>query len=234
MPVGRIRSSLPTVGRIRLGYRAVGSTGKVRPERSETLIFTSGSKGTLLRLAEHVGGTVEAWPDGQEPWRLVSERDSLSVQVPPQMMHEPRYELWSAAGLLRRCDGETCEIATETPDGAVMLSDSCRCTAEHMECKLTTRVVVVIPQAPGLGVWVCTSRSEIAGREIAGQLRLLEMMGEPTLVPATIAIEWDQVRPKGRPTKVPVIRLRFHQGMSSLSGSTAPAIGAGSVDGAEK
>jgi hypothetical protein len=85
---------------------------------------------------------------------------------------------------------------------------------------MTMRIVVVIPQAPGLGVWVCTTHGEIASREIAGQLRLLELAGSQHLVPATIAIEWDRVRPRGRkPTSVPVVRLRFHQGLSDLLGA---------------
>lgn len=218
-PMGRIEARLPIVGRIRLGTRERTKSGKIAPRGSEHLIFSSESKGTLTRLSAHVGGAVEAWPDGPDAWRLISTIKSLAVQVPPMMMREPVYELWSAAGIQRRCDGVECERAEETPDGPVLLPGPCICDPEHPECKMTVRVSVVIAQAPGLGVWMCTSHSTIAAGEIAGQRRLLELTASPALLPATIAIEQSRGR-QGAP--VPVLRLRFHVGLAEIGSVEAP------------
>jgi hypothetical protein len=220
--IGRIDPQLPEIGRIRLGYRAPSKQlGKIMPYRSDAFIFTSQSKGTLAALSKQVGGVVDEWPDGQEPWRLVSKVSSLPVRVPPYLVRPPVFELWSGAGLLRRCDGETCERPSETPSGPVLVSGPCTCEPGAMECKMTTRFVLMLPQAPGLGVWVCTTHSVIAGREILGQLRLLELAGPAGLVSATLAIEQENVQ--GRPP-VPVVRLRFHQGLSELTGSEPAAL----------
>ena len=208
----RIEPRLPEVGRIRLGTREVSRTGKIAPKESEALIFTSESKGTLARLCQIVGGQVEAWTDGPEPWRLISTVSQLAVQVPPQLLSEPAYELWSAAGLLRRCDGETCEVPVETPDGPVIEQTPCQCSGTDMACKPTSRLRVVIPQVPGIGVWILTTHSAIAAGELSGQRRLLEAAGA-TLVPAVIAIEHERTR-RGR--EVPVLRLRFHVGLEEL------------------
>ena len=220
-PAGRIEPRLPEVGRIRLGTKTRAANGKERPADSETLIFTSASKGTLSRLAAVVGGAVEGWPNGQEPWRLTSAVDSLAVQVPPQAMREPCYEEWSAAGLLCRCDGETCEVPEDRPDGPVLVTQPCHCDPpDDMTCRVTTRLSVVLPQVPGLGVWTATTHSAIAAGELAGQLRLLQLSGSTGLVPATIAIERERTR-RGR--AVPVLRLRFHVGLAELQGREAPA-----------
>ena len=207
----RIEPRLPEVGRIRLGTRQKSRSGKMVPTPSAGLVFSSESKGTLAALCQIVGGQVEAWPDGPEPWRLISTVSSLSVQVPPQLMTEPAYELWSAAGLLRRCDGETCEVPVETPDGPVIEQVPCQCDGVG-ECKPTSRLRVVIPQVPGIGVWIVTTHSAIAAGELSGQRRLLEAAGA-TLVPAVIAIEHERTR---RGSEVPVLRLRFKVGLEEL------------------
>lgn len=220
---GLIEPRLPEVGRIRLGTREVTKGGKVAPKESASLIFTSESKGTLSRLCRIVGGQVTPWQDGQEPWRLISTVSQLAVQVPPQLMSDPSYELWSAAGLLRRCDGETCEVPVETPDGPVIEQTPCQCSGANPECRPTSRLRVVIPQVPGVGVWILTTHSAIAASELAGQARLLRLGNVSGLVPATVAIEHERTR-RGR--EVPVLRVRFHVGLEELGALPTPIAGA--------
>ena len=216
---------LPEIGRIRLGTRERTSKGKLVPTASPTLVMSSPSKGTLVQLAARVGGSVSAWEGGPEPWRLVSETAQIAALLSPSLLGEPRWELWSAAGLQRRCDGETCEVPVDAPDGPLIELRPCMCTAEDAECRITTRVAVVLPQVPGIGVWLTTTHSAIAASELAGQRALLGASGSASLLPCTLAIEHERTR---RGATVPVIRLRFHVGLDALANaSPAGALSSG-------
>lgn len=208
-------AKLPEIGRIRMGIKTLSSRGKLIPQASSTLIFTSESKGTLGQLRERVGGEIKDFVDGPESWRLISTVSQLAVALPPQLISDPAFELWSAAGCLRRCDGETVEVPVETPDGLVLEQRPCMCGDLDTPCKITTRVRVVIPEVAGVGVWALTTHSEIAAAELAAQRQLL-LAAATQLVPCTIAIEQEKTRHGGT---VPVLRLRMHQSLNAILGS---------------
>lgn len=209
---------LPEVGRIRLGTRVRTRTGRLAPARSDTLIYSSPSRGTLSALAARVGGAVEDWSDGPEPYRLVSERDAVPVMVPRDFA-EAWWELWSGAGCLRRCDGVSATVPEEDPTGSLCLVERpCLC-GEERECKPTTRLRVVLPEVPGIGIWLATTHSVIAAQELPAQVALLAA-SDRALLRATLAIEQEQTR-KGR---VPVVRLRFHEGVSAVASDALPAL----------
>ncbi|MFZ8926584.1 MAG: hypothetical protein ACO3CU_07475 [Candidatus Nanopelagicales bacterium] len=144
------------IGRIRLGAKVDGG----RPASLETFRFTSSSREFIEWCAEVYGGTVEEWdsPAGQA-WEVLTEAKEMEVAIPswadPVMQ---AYELWSGAGCQRRCDGITEQISGE----------SCMCNPDNRECKPTTRLLLVIPSCPIMGVVRLETHGVIAASEIPG------------------------------------------------------------------
>jgi Recombination directionality factor-like len=84
--------------------------------------------------------------------------DLVERRGAPQARTSQWYQMWSGGGCQRRCDGET-EQLTQEP---------CKCPADPERrnalaktggaCKPTTRVNVMLPDLPDLGVWKIESR----------------------------------------------------------------------------
>jgi hypothetical protein len=199
MPIKTLQQQQAQVGRIRIGHQVPGKNGRSRPEKLDRFRFTTPSRGLADAVAARYGGTVTPWqPEGRPAeFEVVSDATSLPVLVPPRPVTQ-FYELWSGAGCQRRCDGET-----ETISG-----DACKCPLDHIErgdlaakgqaCKATTRLKVMLPELPGIGVWRLDTHGYYAAIELP---QTADFLGAVTdaggYIRATLALEQRQVKRPG-------------------------------------
>ncbi|MFC1740174.1 hypothetical protein ACFL0N_01685, partial [Pseudomonadota bacterium] len=116
MSIVQLQARARRLGEIRLGDTVPTSGGKTRPRKLETFRLTSAAKGILEQAASLWGGDVTPWqatPNSAPKWQITTGVAELPVIVPPQDPDDLTwYELWSAGGLQRRCDGETIKTNT--------------------------------------------------------------------------------------------------------------------------
>lgn len=192
-----------------LGRLRTGEYNGKYPTTSETWIVTSHAPHYLEAAAALWGGKVEKWqPLGSGPsqWRVVTKARSIDAILPPGDPLSQANEMWSKGGCARRCDGVT-EQLSDRP---------CLCLAQHGEnwferkkgtvCSPTTRLNVMLPDLPDLGVWRMETHGYYAANEIAGQIdMLLSATGGKALVPVSLRIEPRQRIAGGETKKFPVI-----------------------------
>lgn len=186
------------LGRLRLGTKGP----KGNPVKLDTWRLTSPDRTLLVAAADEYGGTVEPWNDQYE---VITDAEKIPVMIPPQDMdRQQSMELWAAGGLVRRCDGKTCHIATDKP--GVMLEQPCLCAdMDSPECKPSTTVRFWLPELPALGVWILTSTGWNAASELAADVEMLAGKN----VTVHLAIEQRESKRKGQPLRrfvVPVIQ----------------------------
>lgn len=240
MPIKDLQQQQAQVGRIRLGQQVPSKNGKMRPEKLDRFRFTTPSRGLADAVARQYGGTVEAWtPEGRPAeFEVVSDAKTLPVLIPPRPVTQ-FYEMWSGAGCQRRCDGEI-----ETISG-----DPCKCPLDHIErgdlaakgaaCKATTRLKVMLPEIPGIGVWRLDTHGYYAAIELP---QTADFLGAVTdaggYIRATLALEERQVKRPGvgiRTFLVPALHVDVTPEAlmagagTALAGPATAAIQAGTV-----
>ena len=206
MSIVALQTRARRLGEIRLGDTETKS-GKTFPISLDMFRLTSSAKGLLDQAALLWGGEVVPWQStpGMNPkWQLVTETDELPVLIPAQDVNNLSwYELWSAGGLQRHCDGES-----------LMNRDDpipCVCNPEDRECKPITRVSFMLPDLPDIGVWLLSSTGYNAAVELGATVAIIvrQMADTGWLPEATLAIEHREKKiPDQPPHKfvVPVIR----------------------------
>lgn len=174
-PIIDLQRRVVEVGRIRAGHRVNG-----RPAKGETWRFTSGDRRRLDELAQLHGGTVKQWDGHPGQYELQTNATTVPVMLVPGQNLTQWYELWSGGGCQRRCDGITDTIS----DGP------CLCNPEARECHEHTRLSVMLPEVPGIGLWRIDTTGYNAARELAGTAELLEQItARGQLVPAWLRLE---------------------------------------------
>jgi hypothetical protein len=184
---------LRELGRLRAGVKAVNSRGKEFPQKLSEWRITSPSEILLIHAAELYGGSVREWegaPGEGKQFELLTHVDTLDVLIPPGAL-TAHWEMWSKGGCQRRCNG------TAMDGGEV-----CQCPADLEErlrqsrlikptaCKPMTRLSVVLPRLPDVGVWRVTTSSINAGIELPGTVDVLEgAYANRRLIPASLIIE---------------------------------------------
>lgn len=166
MPILGLQLSQAESGRIRLGMKV--GTGRGRPTKLDRFRFTSPRKNLIEKIAELYGGTVQPWqpPKGSAQWEVVTNATEVPVVVPPQDPAESQwYELWSAGGCQRRCDGQQEKISKQ----------ACLCDPDPAlrDCKMHTRLRVMLEDVPGMGAWRVDTGSYYAATELPGVAQLL-------------------------------------------------------------
>lgn len=166
MAIIGLQLSQAEAGRIRLGMK-VGA-GRGRPTKLDRFRFTSPRKNLIEKIAELYGGTVQPWqpPKGSAQWEVVTNATEVPVVIPPQDPAESQwYELWSAGGCQRRCDGQQEKISKQ----------ACLCDPDpaRRECKMHTRLRVMLEDVPGMGAWRVDTGSYYAATELPGITQLL-------------------------------------------------------------
>jgi len=170
--IATIQAGLREAGRIRMGeqeaYERNGVTN-LRPVKLTTFRLTSRSRDSIDSAAKVYGGTVTRWDDAPagmgEQWQVTIDSPFLDVIVPPNG-YESSFELWSAGGCQRRCDGLRDDIS----------GGPCLCPSDPHErtllakdgraCKPTSRLSVLLPNLIGLGRWPLVSHSYYAAVEL--------------------------------------------------------------------
>lgn len=226
MPILDLQRSLRRLGRIRMGSQVATQSGKMRPNKLETWRMTSISEDILHAAAARYGGQVQPWagaPSGQQ-WELFTETDSLDAMIPPgEMAFSQWHELWSGGGCMRRCDGNTEQLSGE----------SCMCPADPEQrrelggkgqaCKPTTRLFVVLPYLPDVGMWHMETHGFYAATELPATIEIIRLAASNgTLIPAKLRIEQRSVKRDGTTNNfaVPVIELPTLTPHALMSGQT--------------
>lgn len=198
------------LGRLRSG---TFDAGKRQVKRSEFWIVTSLSETTCEAAAVLWGGAVEKWTpqSGTPQFRVITAAVVVDAILPPGDPLSQSYEMWNRGGCARRCDGYT-ETLSDTP---------CICRAEYgpefhavapkdSTCKMTTRLNVVLPQMPDIGVFRVESHSYYAASEIAATVDMLRSAAGPeALIPISLRIEPRKRVSGGKTKQFPVIAVEL-------------------------
>lgn len=194
MPIINLQRGIAEAGRIRIGQQVPAGKGKTRPAKLETFRLTSADRRRIEQAAELFGGTVEEWdaPAGNQ-WQVITKANAIDVIVPPSdLSFSQSYELWSAGGCQRRCDGQT-ESIGERP---------CVCDPDNRECDIHTRLSVLIRDLPGFGVWRLDTQGWYAARELNGAVQMIQLAaGHGALLPARLRLEQRAVKRPGKDGK---------------------------------
>lgn len=199
MSIVDIQRRIVEAGRIRIGQLVPSSNGRSRPEKLDTFRLTSIDRRRIEQAAELFGGEPKEWtaPAGKQ-WEVLTTTDSLDVVVPPSdLAFSQHYEMWSAGGCQRRCDGAT-ESLSEGP---------CLCDPADRECDIHTRLSVLLRDLPGLGTWRLDTSGWYAAGELAGAVYYLQSaMSRGTLLPARLRLDQRSVKRPGANGKPQTLR----------------------------
>lgn len=214
VPLIARQRALSRIGEIRLGdEKHDGKVGR----KLETFRLTSQHKDILMRAAELYGGTVMTWesPTGAA-WQVITERSALPVLVIPGYSLRRAYEKWAGPSKRERiCDGE------EMTDGAACI---CNATGKD-ECKLMTRLMVLLPETGTSLGWQLSSTGETAADELDLAMKIAEgIAGGRPFVPGTLSITQRKGQLNGQSTRFVVPVLGFDP-TQNLTAGELPAGG---------
>ncbi|NAZ73930.1 hypothetical protein GTQ99_00595 [Kineococcus sp. T13] len=218
MPINTLQRRGRQIGEIRIGMQVEGVTknGKkiMRPSKLEAFRFTTKSAVIAQAVADLFGGQAKAVVllNNDSTHEVVTSVTEVPVMVPPgDNVVSQWMEMWSKGGCQRRCDGET-EQLTQTP---------CKCPFDQEQrnalaskgnaCKPVTRLNVMLPDLPDLGVWMISSNGWNAAQELGGTAEVLAAArAQGQIIPATLRLEQRQSVKGGETRKfpVPVLELR--------------------------
>jgi hypothetical protein len=175
MPILDLQRRMRQLGEIRIGHTV--DTGRVkdgkavrRPAKLNAFRITSPSRPILEQVATLYGGTVQPWTPangGPSEFEVYTTTDRLPVLVPPADAVSQWYELYAGSKCQRRCDGVT-EHKLDRP---------CMCDPTNRDCKITTRVNVMLRDLPALGQWLLISKGYYAAVELPPAAELLAQVG---------------------------------------------------------
>lgn len=218
MPLLDVQRRGQQIGRLRIGQQVPSSKpGKMKPVRLETFRFTTGSRYTADAIADLYGGTVVAWGN---QWEVITGRNAIEVVVPPRdQVISQWYEMWTKGGCLRRCDSQTeqktggpclCPHAEDptNPDeveAAARERDRLAKMNPPRACQRKTRIAVMIPDLPGLGVFRLDTSSFYAAGEVLDAGDLMQAARDrDVFLPAIVRIDNRERVEDGQTKKFPV------------------------------
>ena len=226
-----LQRRLREVGRIRIGEQVATSGGRKRPTKLEVFRLTSKDRAVIDAAATHFGGTVETWddaPDGQQ-WQVKTTATEFPVVVPPgDMSFSQSYEQWTAGGCRVRCDGRW----------DIINDKACHCDPSNRSCNIHTRLSVIIPDLPGLGLWRLDTGGYYAAVELGGVVDIVgDYSARGQMLPARLRLEQRSVKrfkPDGkaetRRFAVPVLDVDVHPMALGAGGGEVPVgIGSGAA-----
>jgi hypothetical protein len=210
------------IGRIRIGQQVAvikdgRDTGKTRPARLDTFRLTTASRSSAEAIAALFGGEIRDWSGEFE---VITTKSEIGVTVPPRdEVISQWYEMWNKGGAMRRCDSQRdqisngpcqCPHATDPSDAedvaarALERADLAKLNPPRA-CKLVTRISVMIPDLPGLGVFRLDTGSYYAAVEIGDSAALMQLARDRgVFLPAVLRIEQRQRVAGGQTKKYPV------------------------------
>lgn len=184
-PIG-IQRRMMEIGRIRFGDVVAGRGS--RPRALDKFRLTSASREVLEAAAAIYGAAkpVREWKDAPNPgtFELYTDSTELDVVLPPVQSaldgsatypYSQAWELWDGPTCARRCDGEVAVV----PKGRALADVACICQEQRGTgptfCEIRTRISVMLPQLPGLGLWRMDTGGMYAAAYLPGTLQLLAM-----------------------------------------------------------
>jgi hypothetical protein len=200
------------LGRIRTGYsRPNPKGGRPIPVRSKTFILTTHSRDYATAAATLYGGNVEAWTPQNTTiaqYRVITEATELRAILPAGDPLSQANEMWTGGGCARRCDGETEQLSRQP----------CICLARYGEdwhlrkpdevCRPTSRITVMLPDLPDLGVWRLETKSYYAADAMAGGVdTVLQATDGRGLMPVRMWIEQRKSVRNGETKNYPVVMV---------------------------
>jgi hypothetical protein len=225
------------LGRLRTGWSVPNEDPdkRPRPVKSKTWVVTSHAEHYVEAAAAAWGGDVERWQpqgNGAPQFRVITKAEQIDALLPPGDPLNQYNEMWSKGGCQRRCDGQIEQI-TRRP---------CLCLAEFGEdwhllrqdqyrkdkvCAATSRLSVILPDMPDVGVWRAETHSFYAANEWGGTVDMVLSGTEGKgLVPVTLRIE-PRTRVAGGKTKhfpVVVVEVRGITPRQALTGPLPTAL----------
>jgi Recombination directionality factor-like len=212
MPILTLQRQMRELGRIRTGNQVTSANGKRRPAKLDTFRLTSESRALVDAAAAAYGGTVTPWDNnGSAEFEVITTTASLDIVVPPGQPVSQWYELWSGGGCLRRCDGVTNVLTMQPCECPADVEQRLELAKKGEACKATTRLNVMLPALPDLGVWRLESHGFYAAVELAGAAEILAMASATgRLIPARLRLEQREKKVPGQPTNkyaVPIIEF---------------------------
>lgn len=220
------------LGRLRAGVtemKVINGKEKTFPVRSKTWILTTHQRDYLDAAAELWGGTVEEWTpqgNGAKAWRLITDTESIDAILPPGDPLSQHYEMWSKGGCQRRCDGETEQLAQKPCLCLAQFGEEFHLQKPEDACRPHTRLNVILPDIPDLGVWRMESKGFYAANEIAASIDLIRSAtGGAVMVPIRLRIEPRKRVAQGKTKQFPVIVVEIRGATAGqiLSGAAPQA-----------
>jgi hypothetical protein len=235
VPIRDLQERARELGRIRVGL-TMERNGKRIPVKLDRFRLTTNSLNVAQHAAARYGGQVTPWEDGRQAWQLITEAKALPVIVPPGEPLSQWYELWGRGGCERRCDGER-RVA-----GRGMEAGPCLCPAdpgERMEaaggahptaCKPVSRLQVMLPELPDLGVWRYETHGYNGAVELGGTTRVLAATADRSYaIQAQLRVEERSVVRGGQTSRFPVVVLEVLQSLTELAAVTGGGEFAGAL-----
>lgn len=232
MPIIDLQRRMRQLGEIRIGRvvdtgRVSQKTGKpiLRPEKLNLFRFTSPSREILASVAELYGGEVQPWTPangGPSEFEVYSKANRLPVLIPPNDAVSQWYELYAGSKCQRRCDGVT-EHKRDRP---------CMCDPDNRECKITTRVNVMLRDVPALGQWLLISKGFYAAVTLPPAAELLAQAGG--YVPGWLGMEEKLVQREDGPARFMVPTLDVEITPAALMAGQITGAAPAAVSGPER
>jgi hypothetical protein len=224
MPLLDVQRRGQQIGRLRIGLLIPPQDGrKAYPKAIDTFRFTTQSKHTADGVAGLYGGEVRAWERGG--FEVITRENAIAVTVPPRdQVISQWYEMWNKGGCLRRCDSVTEKLSgspclcphaddrTDPDQVEAAAKERARLAAQKVPqaCKAVTRISVMIPDLPGLGVWRIDTGSHNAAVEVGDNAEILQMARDRgVFLPALLRVEPRERIANGETKKfvVPVLEI---------------------------
>ncbi|MFB7278101.1 hypothetical protein ACFCZV_13415 [Streptomyces hydrogenans] len=220
------------LGRLRTGWSVPGNKpgDRPRPVKSKTWVLSSHAEHYVEAAADAWGGEVERWQpqgNGAPQFRVVTKAEQIDALLPPGDPLSQYNEMWSKGGCQRRCNGETEQITRQACICLRQFGEEWYLQKKGTVCAATTRLNVMLPDMPDLGVWRAETHSFYAANEMAGTVDMvLSGTNGQGLVPVSLRIE-PRTRVAGGQTKhfpVVVVEVRGITPRQALTGPLPTAL----------
>jgi hypothetical protein len=199
-PLEGVTPRVQEIGRIRMGEKSKSGY----PVKLKTFRLTSNDRKVLEAAVALYGGEVKAWSDAPDEgmWQVTTAASELDILIPRALRAVSQsWELWQGGTCERRCDGRTEQLS-----GSDCICGPARGSSDEF-CDVVTRLSVVLPRLPGLGVWRLDSGGWNAATTIPATLDFMLALDPRPMVPAVLRAVQASSKVRGDDGKVTTHRF---------------------------